>query len=183
MNDQFRKRSLPAAALLAIFVAATPAIADEVFRWVDKDGNVHFGDSPPPEYATQFGDPRAPAENQEDADAARQAQADKVLLQTYGGVDEIEAVRDERLESLRYQDRLTESYLANLNRQLQDLEKAAAADNPEPGLDAEIAETRSKIEIYQGELTKSEKKQNELTAKFDKDITRFQQLTASSPNS
>ena len=182
MKYQFGNRSLPAVALLAVFVAGTSPSADEVYRWVDKDGNVHFGDSPPPEFAEQYGDPRVPTDNEEDAAAAKQAQSDKVLLQTYLSVAEIEAVRDERLESLRYQDRLTESYLDNLNRQLEQLE-TAAADNPDEGLDAEIAETRSKIEIYQAELTKSEKKQDELTAKFDKDITRFQQLTTSSPNS
>ena len=36
--------------LLAVGVAQA-----EVHRWVDKDGNVHFGDSVPPEYADQIG--------------------------------------------------------------------------------------------------------------------------------
>jgi len=180
---QIRNRSLQAAALLAIFVAATPALGDEVFRWVDKDGVVHFGDSPPPQYAEQMFDPRVPPENEEEVAAARQAQSDKALLQTYRSVAEIESVRDERLESLLYQDRLTRSYLTNLNHQLEDLEMAAAADNPDTTLEGKIAETRRKIEIYQAELAKSEAAQGELTAKFAEDIARFRQLMASAPDS
>lgn len=40
------RRMLLAAALLA---AALPAAAQQVYKWVDKDGTVHFTDSPPDE--------------------------------------------------------------------------------------------------------------------------------------
>ena len=43
--------SLPLAAslglLLALLAAPGAAPADEIYRWVDKEGNVHFGEAPP----------------------------------------------------------------------------------------------------------------------------------------
>jgi hypothetical protein len=50
------------ARLFALFVvlAALPAAAD-VYRWVEKDGRVHFGDRPPPGSAERITVPVAPA--------------------------------------------------------------------------------------------------------------------------
>jgi len=115
-------------ALMALSLAAPAAGAEEVFRWVDKDGVVHYGDSPPPEYAEQMFDSRFPAVDPDQEADRKKAQADRVLLQTYLSVAEIEAVRDDRLEQLQYRDRLTRSYLDNLNRHLGDLETAAGVD-------------------------------------------------------
>ncbi|MEQ1518835.1 MAG: glutaredoxin family protein [Usitatibacteraceae bacterium] len=46
---QTRKRKTCTAFVsVLIFAFATAAGAQEIFRWVDKDGKVHYGDSPPP---------------------------------------------------------------------------------------------------------------------------------------
>jgi hypothetical protein len=170
-------------ALLALSLAAGNVLAEEVFRWVDKDGNVHFGDSPPPEYADQMFEDRLPRQSVEDEAAAQQARQDRILLQTYLSVADIEAVRDERLESL--QDRLTQSYLENLHRHLGELEADFenvdgddSADEDSTALAAEISETRRKIEVYEAELEQSAVEQAEIRQKFDQDIDRFRQLTA-----
>ncbi len=162
-------------------------MAEEVFRWVDKDGNVHFGDSPPPEYANQMFEDRFPQQTIEDEAAAKQAQQDRILLQTYLSVADIEAVRDERLESLQYQDRLTRSYLENLNRHLRELEEAfdsigteGSVEEDPTALAAEIGETRRKIRLYETELEHSAAEQVEIRQKFDQDIDRFRQLSAAS---
>ena len=47
--------------LLALAVAAAPAAAGKLYKWTDKDGNVHYTDQPPPSEAKaserkQFGD-------------------------------------------------------------------------------------------------------------------------------
>lgn len=192
MNFRFRTLLLSGALL-----SAAVAPAQEVFRWVDKDGVVHYGDSPPPEYAEQMFEDRVPVVDPEDVEAAKRAQADTVLLQTYLSVVEIETVRDQRIEILQYQDRLTLSYLSNLNRQLDDLESAAeeiGADTSDVGngpdanpastgtsLNGEIGETRRQIGVYRAELVASEAEQAKLKAKFDEDIARFKQLTAATP--
>jgi glutaredoxin len=38
---------------LAVAVLATPAQAEKLYKWVDKDGNVSYQDRPPPDSATQ----------------------------------------------------------------------------------------------------------------------------------
>jgi hypothetical protein len=45
---------------LCVVLAAMPAAAD-VYRWVDEDGRVHFGDRPPPGSAERIAVPVAPA--------------------------------------------------------------------------------------------------------------------------
>jgi len=45
---------------LLVVLAAMPAAAD-VYRWVEKDGHVHFGDRPPPGSAERITVPVAPA--------------------------------------------------------------------------------------------------------------------------
>jgi hypothetical protein len=52
------------AMVLALALAAGPADADKLYKWTDKDGNVHYTDQPPPPEAKaserkKFGD-RAP---------------------------------------------------------------------------------------------------------------------------
>ena len=51
--------------LLALALAAGPAAAGKLYKWTDKDGNVHYTDQPPPSEAKaserkQFGDKPAP---------------------------------------------------------------------------------------------------------------------------
>jgi hypothetical protein len=172
-------------ALLALMLAAGPVSAQKIYSWTNDSGEIVYGNSPPPEAAEQLFDRRFPLETVEDEAAAKQAQEDRILLQTYLSVAEIEKVRDERLAKLQGQDRLTRSYVDNLNRQLADLEKALdsiGADNlneEDPTvLAAEIGETRRRIQIYETKLEQSAAQQEEIRQKFADDIDRFQQLRA-----
>ena len=165
--------------LLALALSATGAAGQQVYKWTDEDGNVHFGNSVPPEYADQVFPNRMPQVDPEAEAAREQAQADAVLLRTYLSVQEIEDLRDERLERLEYDDRLTLKYLENLQRQLADLEADAAVGVSDPAaLGADIDATRRKIAAYETKLADSAAKQAEIRAKFERDIERFQQLTA-----
>jgi hypothetical protein len=169
--------------LLALALSATGAAGQQVYKWTDEDGNVHFGNSVPPEYADQVFPNRMPQVDPEAEAAREQAQADAVLLRTYLSVQEIEDLRDERLERLEYDDRLTLKYLENLQRQLADLEADAAVGVSDPAaLGAEIDATRRKIAAYEAKLADSAAKQAEIRAKFERDIERFQQLTAANAN-
>ena len=167
--------------LLAL--AATGVSAQQqVYKWTDKDGNVHFGNSVPPEYADQVFENRYPPDDPAEVAKREQAEADAVLLRTYLSVEEIENLRDERLSLLQSDDRLTLRYLDNLRRQLEELEAAAARGASDPArLDADIAETRRKVAAYEAKLADSEQKQAQIRAEFDADIARFRQLTAANP--
>ena len=47
-----RRRTVAIIATLVLFVLATPLVAD-TYRWKDKNGEIHYGESVPPEYADQ----------------------------------------------------------------------------------------------------------------------------------
>ena len=100
-------KTLLAGIALCLLLAGTAQ--GQVHRWVDKDGNVHFGDTIPPEDADQMdgqsgGAGADSASKQEPVvtesvageeierrkEAARRAEADRVLLRTYLSVEEIE---------------------------------------------------------------------------------------------
>lgn len=190
------------AVLILFLLAASPVAAQKVHKWVDKDGNVHFGDTVPPEYADQvFGnkDPEANSatshvstdvddEIRRRNEEFRRKESDRVLLQTYLSVTEIESVRDNRVEQLQAQDRLTQRYIDNLNRQLVSLESQAAEgdsgeDGMSVGLAEEIADTKAKLAVYQKELDRSSAQQEEIRQKFAQDIDRFRELKGLSPDS
>lgn len=136
---------------LILPLAAAGAQEAKYYKWVDKDGNVHYGDSIPPEYAEQpkqvVNDQGVTVEHlegkkteeqlQAERQAAEQAQlvelqrrADQALLATYVNVDEIIMHRDRRVELYQAQARVTELYLRNSQRRLKSLEREARRFKP-----------------------------------------------------
>ena len=139
--------------LLVTLAAGTTVSADEkkLYRWVDADGVVHYGDSIPAEFADNekqvLNDagitvdvlrgkktPEELAEEKRQLELEQQRElqrrADKALLATYLSIDEIEMHRDRRVELFKAQARVTELYLRNLQRRLESLEEEAANYRP-----------------------------------------------------
>jgi len=147
-----RKLVLSAAALFSLFSLAVGAAETErVYKWVDKTGQVHYGDSIPAEFADKPKDvlneqgvlvdelEGKKTEEQIAAEAAAaelemqkglQRRADNALLATYVSVAEIEMHRDRRVELFKAQARVTELYLRNLSRRLTQLKKEAGQYKP-----------------------------------------------------
>lgn len=124
---------------------------ERVYRWVDADGQIHYGDSVPPEFSDlpkQVLNEHAvtvdeidgrKTEEQLAAEARAkelevqkelQLRADKALLATYLSVEEIIMHRDRRIELFQAQSRVTELYLRNLERRLTKLKREAARYRP-----------------------------------------------------
>ncbi len=139
--------------LLLTLAAGTSVTAEEkkLYRWVDADGVVHYGDSVPAEFAENekqvLNDagitvdvlrgkktPEEIAEEKRQLELEQQRElqrrADKALLATYLSIDEIEMHRDRRVELFQAQARVTELYLRNLQRRLDSLEEEAASYRP-----------------------------------------------------
>jgi len=129
--------------------------SERLYRWVDSNGTVHYGDHVPPEYSKQERHivnehgiqvetlPAQKTENQlaeearlealaeaERRRAAELDQRDSILLSTYLSVDEIEALRNRRKELLDGQIRVTEIYLSNLREKLRKLQSDASRFQP-----------------------------------------------------
>ena len=153
---------LPYLALLALAALALPSLCSaqpkegpKLYKWVDEQGVVHYGDSIPPEYANRdrsvlndrgvrvgfeqgeiTDEERAViARKEAEAEAARaakleEARRDRSLLETYNSVSDIEELRDRRLELLESQIKVTELYLANLRKRLVTLQEEASSYKP-----------------------------------------------------
>lgn len=142
---------LTAATFFLLAQAALGAQDQKLYRWVDKDGNVHYGDSIPAEYAevdkqvvNEHGvTVRIMRGKKSDEELAAEKRAeelrnerelrrrqDQALLATYLSIDEIVMHRDRRVELFQAQARVTELYLRNLQRRLASLEEEASRFMP-----------------------------------------------------
>jgi hypothetical protein len=138
-------------ALLTLGSSAVAGNEQRVYKWTDDEGNVHYSDSIPAEYAERpkevlndhgvtvgelEGKKTAEQLEQERIENDRrvaqelQRRADQALLATYLSVDEIIMHRDRRVELFQAQSRVTELYLRNLDRRLQGLREEASRYQP-----------------------------------------------------
>ena len=196
-----------------MLLGLTQASAQQtLYLWVDAEGLVRYGDHVPPIYADQdreilnghgvavrlvegtateaeLAERARLAALDEAAAEAEQARAnhDRVLLDAYLSVEEIERLRDQRLNLLDAQVLVTEQYLTNLTQRLIELEQNAsrfkpysqepdARDMPE-NLQLDITQTTASIELYEETLSGTRDRVTTLTETFARDIRRFQELT------
>lgn len=201
-----RKRILTSF-LLLLAPLAVSADEQKVYKWIDADGLVHYGDSVPAEYAdfpkeilNDHGvtvDNLAGKKTEEQLAAERrenerrvaqelQQRADQALLATYLTVEEILMHRDRRVELFQAQSRVTELYLSNLGRRLENLRTDASTykpyseDSDAPMIPEELAkdlrQTKETIERHQRNLKKFQADEQQIVARFDGDISRFKIL-------
>jgi hypothetical protein len=204
------------ALLLVVAAIALPSTSSaqreqRLYKWTDSDGIVHYGDKVPPEYADRDRDvlndqgvpigfeegevteaERAAAEQHAAvAEESRQARAtvarrDRMLLETYSSVADIEELRNRRLELLESQIKVTELYLNNLRKRLVGLQAEAGKFKPyttredapqiPEDLALDISRTTGLISLYEQTLARTRADQAELRNSFDNDIARFREL-------
>jgi len=213
MNAWSTRLLLPAL-MLALFAGAAAAAEKQrkLYRWVDENGQVHYGDSVPPEYADQdrallnrqgvqvgreegILTPEEAAAYAAAEKATREEQKrrlrDRVLLQTYQSVQEIEVLRDNRLDLVDSQLTIQEQSLANLRAQRAKIERIAArfapanqAPDAEP-LPAELAtdleRSASDIETQESNLQRRREERENIRLTFEADIKRYQELRTVRP--
>jgi hypothetical protein len=120
-------------------------------------------------------------------DAAKtSAQRDRTLLATYLSVADIERLRDQRVELLEQQSRVTEQYIANLRERESRLVSDAQRFRPYSDRDGaaplpdqlaeEMVNTVNGRQVYEQELAKNTGERNRLRTEFDADIARFKEL-------
>lgn len=182
----------------------TGSHTEKLYRWVDEKGVVHYGDSVPPEYSKQQRDilnkqgvqigtldaEKTPAQVAEDLrkrEALRQSQArDEILLRTYISTDQIEQLRDQRLDMIEGQIKVTTQYLRTRRTRLAELHTQSAvfrpystAANARPMPDQlaeELVRTLNDIKVQQESLDSKRAEQEALREQFHKDIERFREL-------
>ena len=139
------------ALILCLPVSLFASETQKLYRWVDKDGIVHFGDSVPAEFAeiekqviNEHGITvdvmRGKRTEEEIAEEKRQQalrvqrelqrRSDMALLATYLSLEEIAMHRDRRVELFQAQARVTELYLRNQQKRLKRLQTMASNYKP-----------------------------------------------------
>lgn len=197
---------------LALLVAASPAVlaatksasGEAVYRCRDAKGQSHFGQAIPEKCLDQDVEVldssgrvvrvipgRRSLEQVAQQKAAEEAakasaQRDRTLLATYISVADIERLRDQRLELLEQQNRVTRQYIANLRereaRLLNDVQRFRPySDSPKAQpvpdhLAEEIVNTVNGLQVYEQELAKNTTEQERLRTEFASDIARFKEL-------
>jgi uncharacterized protein (UPF0216 family) len=202
--------------LIAAFVLPSDSSAQarqekRLYTWKDEHGNVFYGETIPPEYANrdreilnQHGvhvgseegeitpEERAELERlaaiaaREQQERLRIARHDRMLLETYITVADIEDLRDRRLELLESQIKVTELYLTNLRKRLVTLQDEASAFKPyttkpdapqiPESVALEMSRTVDLINLYEQTLARTRADQESLRKSFDTDIARFREL-------
>lgn len=194
--------------VLCLCAASGTSWADggPVYKWVDDQGVVHYGDRIPPQYAQKESTTlnkegvaightaatKSPAELAAEADAeeqaARQKQHDTFLLTTYTSVKDIEQLRDERMSQVKAQRVATEQYIASLSERLAALQTRAQMFKPystrpdahrmPDDLAEQMVHTINDIRSQRAALNSGKEEESKTQAQFQADIDRYKQLRA-----
>jgi hypothetical protein len=193
---------------LCLCAASATSWADgaSVYKWVDDQGVVHYGDRIPPQYAQKESTTlnsegvaightaatKSPAELAAQADAeqqvARQKQHDTFLLTTYTSVKDIEQLRDERMSQVKAQRVATEQYIASLSERLAALQTRAQMFKPystrpdahrmPDDLAEQMVHTINDIRSQRAALNSGKDEEVKTLAQFQADIDRYKELRA-----
>jgi len=184
---------------LLLFLAPMASLANDpkVYKWVDENGVLQYGDSIPAKYAeypkevlNEHGvtvDNLEGKKTPEQIEAERieaervaaielQRRADQALLATYLSVEEILMHRDRRVELFQAQSRVTELYLSNLERRMMKLRTEASnfqpySENPDaPMIDTDLAEDLRKTKEV---IKRHERNLKKFQADEEQIIARF----------
>ncbi len=203
------------AALLAVLAYSGAAMAaasssrnEAFYRCRDDAGQTHYGDSKPPQCdgldtevlnnngmvirVIEGTASRLSREQRELSETGARSQReqrrlrDRMLIETYLSVADIERLRDQRLELLDAQYRITEQSVTNLRDRQKRLEQQVArfkpySDKPNaPPLPDHLAEemvnTVNGMRVYQETLAKTRREQENIRSTFSSDIARFKEL-------
>ncbi|MET0281633.1 MAG: DUF4124 domain-containing protein [Steroidobacteraceae bacterium] len=176
------------------------------YKWVDRNGVTHYGDSIPPEYASQGHEelnsqgvpvretarqlnPLEAARAQEQAaEQQRLRQHDSFLTSTYTKVADIEQLRDERVALVAAQLELARGSLAAADQRLGTLSErmnnfrpyatAPSARRVPDQLAEELVRALSDRRSMQTTVDQRQQEMLALRTSFEADIARFRELTS-----
>lgn len=198
-----RRMAFSTLAAAALLLAAGTAEA-KMYRWVDNNGRVHYGDTLPPTYQksgaaemNKQGDVikrtqseaerKAEAERQAEqhraqAEQQRQAQIDRALTQTYTTEAEIDLARDRALENYKLmikgaetRARAVDANLADLRSRIANIQKAGRKIGH--NLQEQLDQAVRESQELQRTIQSSQAAMNQVREKYAADKLRFRELT------
>jgi len=184
------------------------AVQATMYKWVDENGQMHFGDQIPPKYivkeheelneqgvtvkhkeAAKTAEQKAQAkrlENERKQAALKEKkkkQRDRVLLDTYTTERDLIVARDSRLDAVGSQIQLAESIIKDSNNKIESMEKQVTqikASNREVPLELyqRIDGEKQQVKVQSEVKAEHEKRRDEIAQQFNGYIERFNVLKA-----
>jgi chromosome segregation ATPase len=193
---------------LPLALAASAAHAQSVYRWVDDEGETHYGQTVPPEFKdygyVRLGpdgtvrervEPalspeeiaerrrqRAEQARQEAAERSQEAR-DRMLLATYSSEEDLREALDMQLAGIESQRASTRMALDLVENRFESLVGRAAELNRQgrgvpDRLQTDIEETRAELRGLRGDLERLEEREQEARDRFAANLERYRDLTA-----
>ncbi|MEE4302572.1 MAG: DUF4124 domain-containing protein [Wenzhouxiangella sp.] len=193
---------------LPLALAASAANAQSVYRWVDDEGETHYGQTVPPEFKdygyVRLGpdgtvrervEPalspeeiaerrrqRAEQARQEAAERSQEAR-DRMLLATYSSEEDLREALDMQLAGIESQRASTRMALDLVENRFESLVGRAAELNRQgrdvpDRLQTDIDETRAELRGLRGDLERLEEREQEARDRFAANLERYRDLTA-----
>ena len=192
--------------LAPAWAAEAGAGSGQNYSWVDANGERHYGDVVPPEYAqtekrvlnrqgVEIRHVDAPKsaeqvaeERRREQEIERRAQHDRFLMTTYTSTKDIERLRDERLDQVDGQIKATNAYIDTLQTRLKALQERAMHFKPyntkpdarrmPDDLTEELVRTSNDVRTQHRALDTRTKEQATVRAQFEADIARYRELSS-----
>jgi len=195
------KTKILSATLVLCTVFSVSAEAN-LYKWVDDNGETHYGEVIPPEYAkkdkVQFDEKGRVVKEKQSAEEANspvgktaeqkaaieQRRKDMALLNTYSNEAEIDLARDRNLQQVEARIESIQLLQQSAQESLNGFRKEASAVPPGQhipvSLQTDISAAENKVAKLKLDLDAANAKAVSVKASFEADKVRYRELTASS---
>jgi hypothetical protein len=194
--------------LLPVLLSGGQVLAERIYKWVDENGDIQYGDRVPPRYATTersvmndqgqtvkiYEAPKSPEEKAEaqalvnqQAEkrkiAEQQAVRDHSLFSTYSSEEDMLMARDSKVTSVETLIQLTNSRLDSMQKRLNELTNEAAefersGKKPPEWLANQMKRIKDQIRQNEAFVKAKLDEKEQIASKFDEDIKRYRELTS-----
>jgi hypothetical protein len=208
MKNSYRLLYVSCLISLPALLSGSEVLAERIYKWVDENGEIQYGDRVPPRYATTersvindqgrtvkvYEAPKSPEEKaeahalakqraEEKKIAEQQAVRDHSLLSTYSSEEDMLMARDSKVASVETLIQLTKSRLDSMQKRLNELTDEAAefersGKKLPEGLVNQMKNIKEQIENNDDFLKNKQTEKEQIAIKFDEDIKRYRELTS-----
>lgn len=195
-------------ALSAVLMSCAFSAQAKMYKWVDENGQMHFGDRIPPKYLVKEHEElneqgvttkvreaaKTPEEKAEEKRLERERKKaeiiekrkkarDRVLLDTYTTERDLIVARDSRMDAVNSQIKLAETIISDSNKKIESMEKQVTeikASNREVPIDLynRIDREKQQVAVQSKVMENHIKRSEEISEQFNGYIERFKVLKA-----
>ena len=187
----------------ALCAAISMNVEAKLFKWVDKNGQTHYGETIPPEYADRdtqklekgritdrsetFDTKKVDAAKVETAEQKEARRRDEALMNSFTTEKEIDLARDRALLQVEARINSFTTLIQSAQTSLNDLHQENAVRTKQgreipQSLTDDIAAAESRVAKLQKDLDNSQKESAAVKARYETEKQRFRQLKGLEPS-